>query len=76
MTNTPRTVEVCYNNPDIQWPNSHYVCYGQGTTGWHIRQATITEAPRDEADRQWIRESLETRITPDGHIIHAYKEDQ
>lgn len=70
----PRVVEVCHDRDGYRYSDRDQIRYGQAITGWPIRLATITEAPRNDDERAWIDEVLATFITPKGRIIHAYKE--
>jgi hypothetical protein len=73
-TDRPRVVEVCYDRDGHRYSDRDQIRYGQAITGWPIRLATITEAPRDNMARAWIDETLSTFIAPGGMIVHAYEE--
>lgn len=72
----PRTVEVLHGPLLFDDYSRGYVKYGQAITGWPILKATVTEAPRNDTEREWLETYLPQWITPYGEIILGYEEGE
>jgi len=57
-----------------QYGNGPDIYYGQAITVGPIYRARIMEAPRDQADIDWIDNVLATRIAPGGTLELTYRQ--